>query len=150
MTAVPLTQPESLRFAMFDWLDESGRGQGETYEERLRMLDVDTVPTGATLESLREIFISIAPALADLPMLGLGSASSFIYNATTGATINATFITSAQGLNGSSAALLDGNNHLFVANYNINSVGEYDATTGATIATCAVGDPSSSTSPLIR
>jgi alkanesulfonate monooxygenase SsuD/methylene tetrahydromethanopterin reductase-like flavin-dependent oxidoreductase (luciferase family) len=25
---------------MFDWLDESGRGQGETYEERLRMLEL--------------------------------------------------------------------------------------------------------------
>ena len=29
-----------VRFAMFDWLDESGRGQGETYEERLRMLEL--------------------------------------------------------------------------------------------------------------
>ncbi|HEX8966859.1 MAG TPA: LLM class flavin-dependent oxidoreductase, partial [Chloroflexota bacterium] len=42
MTAVPaqpaLTRP--IRFAMFDWLDESGRDQGETYEERLRMLEV--------------------------------------------------------------------------------------------------------------
>src|SRR5579859_4486252 len=31
---------DSVRFAMFDWLDESGRGQGETYEERLRMLEL--------------------------------------------------------------------------------------------------------------
>src|SRR5919199_3461834 len=31
---------EPVRFAMFDWLDESGRGQGDTYEERLRMLEL--------------------------------------------------------------------------------------------------------------
>src|ERR671938_458093 len=31
---------EPVRFAMFDWLDESGRGQGETYEERLRLLEL--------------------------------------------------------------------------------------------------------------
>jgi alkanesulfonate monooxygenase SsuD/methylene tetrahydromethanopterin reductase-like flavin-dependent oxidoreductase (luciferase family) len=31
---------EPVRFAMFDWLDESGRDQGETYEERLRMLEL--------------------------------------------------------------------------------------------------------------
>jgi alkanesulfonate monooxygenase SsuD/methylene tetrahydromethanopterin reductase-like flavin-dependent oxidoreductase (luciferase family) len=31
---------EPVRFGMFDWLDESGRGQGETYEERLRMLEL--------------------------------------------------------------------------------------------------------------
>ena len=29
-----------MRFAMFDWLDESGRDLGETYEERLRMLEL--------------------------------------------------------------------------------------------------------------
>src|SRR5438067_982645 len=29
-----------VRFGMFDWLDESGRDQGETYEERLRMLEL--------------------------------------------------------------------------------------------------------------
>ncbi|MBV9135117.1 MAG: LLM class flavin-dependent oxidoreductase [Chloroflexi bacterium] len=29
-----------VRFGLFDWLDESGRGQGETYEERLRMLEL--------------------------------------------------------------------------------------------------------------
>lgn len=28
-----------VRFALFDWLDESGRGFGETYEERLQMLE---------------------------------------------------------------------------------------------------------------
>src|ERR1051326_3780119 len=37
MTAV---MSEPVRFGMFDWLDESGRGQGETYEERLRMLEL--------------------------------------------------------------------------------------------------------------
>src|SRR3981081_2011896 len=40
MTAVPPVQEQSVRFAMFDWLDESGRGQGETYAERLRMLEL--------------------------------------------------------------------------------------------------------------
>ena len=29
-----------LQFGLFDWLDESGRGQGETYEERLQMLEL--------------------------------------------------------------------------------------------------------------
>jgi alkanesulfonate monooxygenase SsuD/methylene tetrahydromethanopterin reductase-like flavin-dependent oxidoreductase (luciferase family) len=31
---------ERVRFGIFDWLDESGRGQGESYEERLRMLEL--------------------------------------------------------------------------------------------------------------
>ena len=31
---------EPVRFALFDWLDESGRDQGETYAERLRMLEL--------------------------------------------------------------------------------------------------------------
>src|SRR5438132_882521 len=30
----------AVRFGLFDWLDESGRGQGETYEERLEMLEL--------------------------------------------------------------------------------------------------------------
>src|SRR5207237_8854838 len=30
----------TVRFGLFDWLDESGRGQGETYEERLRMVEL--------------------------------------------------------------------------------------------------------------
>ena len=50
------------------------------------------------------------------------------YNATTGATINATFIT---GLNAPQGLALDGLNHLFVQNN--GTVGEYDATTGAVI-----------------
>jgi alkanesulfonate monooxygenase SsuD/methylene tetrahydromethanopterin reductase-like flavin-dependent oxidoreductase (luciferase family) len=37
MTVVPA---EPVRCAIFDWLDESGRGQGETYAERLRMLEL--------------------------------------------------------------------------------------------------------------
>jgi NHL repeat-containing protein/PEP-CTERM motif-containing protein len=62
-----------------------------------------------------------------------------MYDATTGATINAALV---PGLNGGTAALaLDGNNHLFVANYN-RSVGEYDATTGATINENFIAGPS--------
>jgi alkanesulfonate monooxygenase SsuD/methylene tetrahydromethanopterin reductase-like flavin-dependent oxidoreductase (luciferase family) len=37
MTAV---HTEPVQFGLFDWLDESGRGQGETYQERLRLLEV--------------------------------------------------------------------------------------------------------------
>lgn len=33
-------RPGPVRFGLFDWLDDSGRGQGETYEERLRMLEL--------------------------------------------------------------------------------------------------------------
>jgi hypothetical protein len=53
------------------------------------------------------------------------------YDATTGATINASFITGLTGLPFGLA--LDGKNHLFVTNSGQNTVGEYDATTGATI-----------------
>jgi hypothetical protein len=55
------------------------------------------------------------------------------YNATTGSTINASFISNGQGLGGPFGILLDSNNHLLVANATINTVGEYDATTGANI-----------------
>jgi alkanesulfonate monooxygenase SsuD/methylene tetrahydromethanopterin reductase-like flavin-dependent oxidoreductase (luciferase family) len=34
-----VTRP-AIRFSLFDWLDESGRGLGETYEERLRVLEL--------------------------------------------------------------------------------------------------------------
>ncbi len=51
------------------------------------------------------------------------------YNATTGATINANFIT---GLNGPIGLALSGNN-LFVACQFSNTVGEYNATTGAVV-----------------
>ena len=54
------------------------------------------------------------------------------YDATTGATINATFVNGGQGLSAPHGLAL-GNNHLFVANTNANTVGEYNATTGATI-----------------
>ena len=57
------------------------------------------------------------------------------YDATTGATINANFIT---GLTGAPQALvLDGNNHLYLDD--VNLVGEYDATTGATINANFIG-----------
>jgi alkanesulfonate monooxygenase SsuD/methylene tetrahydromethanopterin reductase-like flavin-dependent oxidoreductase (luciferase family) len=36
----PRTGSEPVRFALFDWLDESGRGLGETYEERLQALEL--------------------------------------------------------------------------------------------------------------
>src|SRR5271166_4018835 len=51
------------------------------------------------------------------------------YDAATGATINANFIT---GLDSPTALLLSGNT-LFVANYDSGTVGEYNATTGAAI-----------------
>src|SRR5260370_35747611 len=40
MTAVSRVPDQAVRFAIFDWLDESGRDQGETYAERLRMLEL--------------------------------------------------------------------------------------------------------------
>src|SRR5258707_148677 len=40
MTAVSPVLEQAVRFAIFDWLDESGRDQGETYAERLRMLEL--------------------------------------------------------------------------------------------------------------
>src|SRR5271167_4574084 len=51
------------------------------------------------------------------------------YNATTGAAINANFIT---GLSSPKGLALSGN-HLFVTNVLSNTIGEYDATTGAAI-----------------
>jgi alkanesulfonate monooxygenase SsuD/methylene tetrahydromethanopterin reductase-like flavin-dependent oxidoreductase (luciferase family) len=35
-----LLTDDRVRFSMFDWLDESGRDQGDTYAERLRMLEL--------------------------------------------------------------------------------------------------------------
>ena len=55
------------------------------------------------------------------------------YDATSGATINATFVVGSQGLSGPFGLAVDGSNHLFVTNTGNNTVGEYDATTGATI-----------------
>ena len=65
------------------------------------------------------------------------------YNATTGAVINANFIT---GLNGPVGLALSGNN-LFVANFGGGTVGEYNATTGAAINAnfiTGLNDPSDS------
>jgi hypothetical protein len=31
---------EGVRFGLLDWLVDSGRGQGETYDEHLRMLEL--------------------------------------------------------------------------------------------------------------
>jgi alkanesulfonate monooxygenase SsuD/methylene tetrahydromethanopterin reductase-like flavin-dependent oxidoreductase (luciferase family) len=39
MTALAV-QTEPIRFSLFDWLDESGRGQAQSYEERLRVLEL--------------------------------------------------------------------------------------------------------------
>src|SRR5216683_1167534 len=52
------------------------------------------------------------------------------YDATTGAAINASFIT---GLNTPNSLALNGSGQLFVTNFNSGVVGEYDATTGAAI-----------------
>jgi len=52
------------------------------------------------------------------------------YNATTGATINSSFISS--GLSGPFGIALSGGN-LFVTNQNNSTIGEYNASTGATI-----------------
>ena len=43
------------------------------------MLDFDYVPDGATLDSLRDLLISVADGLATVPMLGMSSASANIY-----------------------------------------------------------------------
>ena len=67
-------------------------------------------------------------------MLYVGQANNTVgkYNATTGAVINANFIT---GLNYAPTALAVSGNILFVASgsYGTGTVGEYDATTGAVI-----------------
>jgi len=63
------------------------------------------------------------------PGIGPNTGIVGLYDATTGAPINANFIT---GLNGGIALALSGNN-LFVASGNGGTVGEYNATTGAAI-----------------
>jgi alkanesulfonate monooxygenase SsuD/methylene tetrahydromethanopterin reductase-like flavin-dependent oxidoreductase (luciferase family) len=35
-----MVMSDRIEFGLFDWIDESGRAQGETYEERLRMLEL--------------------------------------------------------------------------------------------------------------
>jgi hypothetical protein len=87
------------------------------------------------------VLVALPPAFATCPVQArqvlvpnFGNYTVGEYNATTtGATIDATFITSTQGLSGPTSLALDSSNHLFVANNRNNTVGEYDATTGATI-----------------
>ena len=57
------------------------------------------------------------------------------YDATTGATINATFIGAPAGVTNFNpwGLALNGSNHLFLPDRANSTVGEYDATTGATI-----------------
>jgi hypothetical protein len=43
------------------------------------MLDLDYVPAGATLDSLRDLLVSVAPGLGSIPMLAMSSASANIY-----------------------------------------------------------------------
>jgi hypothetical protein len=74
---------------------------------------------GLVLDALNHLFVS------DTYANTVGE-----YDATTGAAINAAFIT---GLNSPNGLTLDDNNHLFVVNTGNGTVGEYDATTGAGI-----------------
>ena len=53
------------------------------------------------------------------------------FDANTGATINAGFISYQVSTSGPRGLARDALNHMFVANYFANTVGEYDATTGA-------------------
>ncbi len=79
------------------------------------------------------------PALAVLAFTPFARAQLYVsnfnsdtvgkYNATTGAAVNANFIT---GLSGPYGLALSGNN-LYVVNYDSGTVGEYNATTGAAI-----------------
>jgi hypothetical protein len=55
-----------------------------------------------------------------------------VYNATTGAVVNPTLITTPSTGRPFGIAL-DGNNHLFVADWLANTIGEFNATTGAAI-----------------
>src|SRR5205809_7405195 len=83
------------------------------------------------------LFAAVAAALCLIPVTS--RAEIFVtnsnnntigeYNATTGATINSSFISS--GLNVPGGIALSGGN-LFVANFSNNTIGVYNATTGAT------------------
>src|SRR5437773_10837931 len=83
------------------------------------------------------LFAAVVAALCLIPVTGraqifvtnFGNNTIGEYNATTGATINSSFIS---GLDLPQGIALSGGN-LFVANYNNNTIGEYNATTGATI-----------------
>jgi hypothetical protein len=74
--------------------------------------------------------VGIAFFGGNLFVANIGNNTIGEYNATTGATINSSFISS--GLNmPEGIAFLGGN--LFVTNAGGNTIGEYNATTGATI-----------------
>ena len=107
-----------------------------------------TTPVVAVLLRVRAGRVSIAPAALLYLVMALAVAVAACpaqagqvifmsqtgntvgeYNAITGATVNAAFIS---GTNPTGLAL-DGNNHLFVINRTNTTVGEYNATTGATI-----------------
>jgi hypothetical protein len=84
-------------------------------------------PIGLALDGNNHLFV-----------LNSGTNTVGEYDATTGATINATFINfSSQEFGEPGGMALDDNNHLFITGSstanNINTVGEYDAITGATI-----------------
>jgi len=84
------------------------------------------------------LFAAVVAALCLIPVTGraqifvtnIGNNTIGEYNATTGATINSSFISS--GLSNPRGIVLSGGN-LFVANRGNDTVGEYNATTGATI-----------------
>jgi WD40 repeat protein len=69
-----------------------------------------------------------------------------LYNASTGAAINSSFIT---GLNSPLGLAISGNN-LFVANFGNGTVGEYNATTGAAINPSFITGLSSPVSIAVR
>src|SRR5262249_16961232 len=77
-----------------------------------------------------DTFALALDGLNHLFVAGRESNTVFELDATTGAIINANFIT---GLNVPIGLALDDNNHLFVTNAGNNTVGEYNATAGAPI-----------------
>ena len=92
------------------------------------------LPRSAALAFVLLLGLSASPAQGQPVLFVVNGGNNTVgeYDATTGATINATFI-SGQGLNDPFAAVLGGDNHLLISNSNNNTVGEYDAITGATI-----------------
>jgi hypothetical protein len=93
---------------------------------------------------LAAIVIALSGASASarqvLLIANYGSKTVGKYDAVTGGAINATLISSSQmGLNGPDSLAVDGNNHLFVVTTsNVapvpdDTIGQFDATTGATI-----------------
>jgi WD40 repeat protein len=89
---------------------------------------------------------SFAPRPAQADMLLVANLQSNMigeYDASTGATIKANFITTPDF--SVHRLALDGNNHLFVTNSNLNTVSEYNATTGATISSAFINGQGLST-----